>query len=37
VLFFLLAYHYIPDVHDFVQHIGTLLPSFLEDIRQSFQ
>lgn len=37
MLCFVLAYLYIPDVRDFVRHIGTLLPSFWEDIRQSFR
>jgi hypothetical protein len=37
ILSFFLAYHYIPEVRDFVRHFATAWPSIWDDIRQSWK
>ena len=37
VLFFWLAYHYIPEVHEFVRHFATIWPGIWENIQNSWK
>lgn len=37
IVFFWVAYHYIPEVHEFVRHFATVWPGIWEDIQNSWK